>query len=233
LGGDASFDFGGSDQSVGSALEPSPPLAPAPASKPAPGLTLGGDDSFGFGGSDQSAGPALEPSPLLAPAPASEPGPGLILGGDDAGYGFVGPAPAESRASGQPEGGALAMTDESSALGGSRHGEPQPSMSFGLEKPPSPSTPPSLSPPAADAPLPAPAASRAKPEAESPAKTANPKPGGTGAIEKPRPETGGTTVLIRYTCPKCKTQGMQAVDKVGAVVNCSNCGKAMRLVMKR
>jgi hypothetical protein len=26
---------------------------------------------------------------------------------------------------------------------------------------------------------------------------------------------------------------MQAVDKVGTVVNCSNCGKAMRLVMKK
>ena len=51
--------------------------------------------------------------------------------------------------------------------------------------------------------------------------------------ETPRTSGGGTTVLIRYTGPTCKTQGMQAVDKVGTVVNCSNCGKAMRLVMKK
>ena len=44
--------------------------------------------------------------------------------------------------------------------------------------------------------------------------------------------TGQTTVLIRYTCPRCRQQGLQAVDKVGAVVTCSQCGKAMRLVMK-
>ncbi|MCD8138684.1 MAG: hypothetical protein LUE17_02705, partial [Planctomycetaceae bacterium] len=58
-----------------------------------------------------------------------------------------------------------------------------------------------------------------------------PQPG--AGKEPSKPEAGSTTVLIRYTCPKCKTQGMQAVDKVGTVVNCSNCGKAMRLVMKK
>ncbi len=38
---------------------------------------------------------------------------------------------------------------------------------------------------------------------------------------------------IRYICPKCKTPGAQPGDKVGAIVTCRRCGKAMRLTVKR
>jgi DNA-directed RNA polymerase subunit RPC12/RpoP len=110
----------------------------------------------------------------------------------------------------------LAIAEESSAIGGERHGEPQPAISFGLDSFSGVVPPPLPTPPPECKPAPAPIVTPPAP-----------------APEAPKAEAGGTTVLIRYTCPKCKTQGMQAVDKVGTVVNCSNCGKAMRLVMKK
>lgn len=68
-------------------------------------------------------------------------------------------------------------------------------------------------------------------ESKSSASSRRSAPGASSDEEKVG--QGKTTVLVRYTCPKCKTQGMQSVDKVGMVVTCSNCGKAMRLVMKK
>ncbi len=181
-----------------------------------------------------------------------------------------------------------AIMDESSAVGGERHGEPQPAISFGVapealapepgpavdepvqsaqpEPEPEPVPPPPAMPeqeeasipeptPEPEPPAPAPEPQAAieppplpQPEpAPEPQPVPEPHPGVQPEMASPpplppapepepeekAPESGGTTVLIRYTCPRCKTQGMQAVDKVGSVVNCSNCGKAMRLVMKK
>ncbi len=113
-----------------------------------------------------------------------------------------------------------AASEDSDGVPHERYGEPQPAMSFGTEAAPArPAAPPAP---------PAPPAARAPESAPAPTQKAAVPP-----EDKKLPEGGGTTVLIRYTCPKCKTQGMQAVDKVGTVVNCSNCGKAMRLVMKK
>lgn len=92
---------------------------------------------------------------------------------------------------------------------------------------PAPLREPAAGPESADTPDAAPSPAVDGETPPPPEEPACPKPGDPAAAG------GGTTVLIRYTCPKCKTQGMQAVDKVGTVVNCSNCGKAMRLVMKR
>lgn len=100
---------------------------------------------------------------------------------------------------------------------------------------------PSQAAPAPEPPQPAPAQTNSGLGLDSPAAPQSPVPPppapapapSAPPAEEKKPEAGGTTVLIRYTCPKCKTQGMQAVDKVGTVVNCSNCGKAMRLVMKK
>ncbi len=137
-----------------------------------------------------------------------------------------------------------AASEDSNGLSEDRYGEPQPAMSFGVEAPATKPLAPPLAEPAAPPPppppppppLPPPPPARA-PEPPPPApapKAPEPRPAAPPpAEEKKAPEAGGTTVLIRYTCPKCKTQGMQAVDKVGTVVNCSNCGKAMRLVMKK
>ncbi len=204
----------------------------------------------------------------------------------------------------------LAMAEESSTIGGERHGEPLPSMSFGIEPPVSNSdekripAEPEVQPGAEkEQTLDQPASAAFSPELQSkqaveehfpeqaqesapsqsidssfsaapdvrnesatptgqinpddqpaarqeqpaPPPAAQPQPPCEAysrdqpkQLDKiadpalpPTPPVGGTTVLIRYTCPKCKTQGMQAVDKVGTVVNCSNCGKAMRLVMKK
>lgn len=153
-----------------------------------------------------------------------------------------------------------ALSEESNTVGGDRHGEPMPAMAFGLDlSDPEPvagpvAAPlPPLPPRAEPEPQPEP-----EPEAEpEPAAKAEPEPEPVAPPPLPEPEpqpaplppppplppfpgddgeepsNPGTTVLIRYTCPKCKTQGMQAVDKVGTVVNCSNCGKPMRLVMKK
>jgi len=38
--------------------------------------------------------------------------------------------------------------------------------------------------------------------------------------------------MIRFTCPRCSTVGVQSSDRVGAVVTCQTCGKAMRLTLK-
>jgi hypothetical protein len=158
------------------------------------------------------------------------------------------------------------LTEESTAMGGERHGEPLPSLAFGMEAPqpaaqpfaqpaaqpfaqPEPAAiyqPPPLAVPPPPAPPPPPAAMAPPPPVYTPVPgpvaSQAPLAGPTGPVpglpQIPPPgeeklEPGSTTVLIRYTCPRCKTQGMQAVDKVGTVVNCSNCGKAMRLVMKK
>lgn len=147
----------------------------------------------------------------------------------------------------------LTLSEESSVIGGVRHGEPQPSISFGQDtsdlsvhkdkdedktKPAATAHSSEPTEPEAQKPreqtekpqdkpsvAPQPKPDEAKPAEEKEKENTQP--------EKPSAPGGGTTVLIRYTCPKCKTQGMQAVDKVGTVVNCSNCGKAMRLVMKK
>lgn len=127
----------------------------------------------------------------------------------------------------------LAVSEESSAIGGARHGEPQPTISFGPETQEL-ATPsyPSIDTTTAEFPAVVEETSLRPDEVKMAAPTSEPL-----KLDPPKPDTdkpeGGTTVLIRYTCPKCKTQGMQAVDKVGTVVNCSNCGKAMRLVMKK
>ena len=143
-----------------------------------------------------------------------------------------------------------ASLEESNALGGERHGEPQPAMSFGLDAPEpigdsstsaamsSPALAPALPPPPPPPPpTPEPVEKTGRgwdvEPKTPPAELKKPQSEAKPAEEKKPNEAGGTTVLIRYTCPKCKTQGMQAVDKVGTVVNCSNCGKAMRLVMKK
>ncbi len=144
----------------------------------------------------QSPLPAQPPQPQSAPQPQQPPQLPPFE-----------PRPAQPLAREEP--GALfsqdlAMSEESSVLGGARHGEPQPAISFGQE----PGCGFGQEPP-----LPQPF------REEEPAPPSAPEP--------------GTGVLIRYTCPKCRTQGMQAVDKVGTVVTCSNCGKAMRLVMKK
>ncbi len=186
------------------------------------------------------------------------------------------------------------LSEESSAFGGERHGEPLPSINFGFDPIPTAQEKPAAEEPlvetpqeeksvpehkpeqepepeleqeqeqkhdqqqesdqeqeieqeqeqtqAEEPPVQPEATEPAVPEAELPTEptpqteekqeSENSGPSlNTG--EPPRTPTGGTTVLIRYTCPKCKTQGMQAVDKVGTVVNCTNCGKAMRLVMKK
>lgn len=38
---------------------------------------------------------------------------------------------------------------------------------------------------------------------------------------------------IKYVCPKCHTPGQQEIDRLGSVVTCANCGRAMRLTMRR
>ncbi len=40
-------------------------------------------------------------------------------------------------------------------------------------------------------------------------------------------------VAIRYQCPKCGTPGVQPPERLGAIVTCNKCGKAMRLTAKR
>ncbi len=153
----------------------------------------------------------------------------------------------------------LALSEDSSAVGGERHGEPLPAFSFGSASAAPEPQPPAPEPEPEPAAQPFAPASQGKAAAEDvptqfamrpPAPEPEAKPPERPAPPAPAPEppagdapkqgddplktdAGGTTVLIRYTCPKCKTQGMQAVDKVGTVVHCSNCGKAMRLVMKK
>jgi hypothetical protein len=56
--------------------------------------------------------------------------------------------------------------------------------------------------------------------------------GAGGAAEEPEPPAKPAS-MVKYVCPRCKTPGMQRGDKVGAVVTCETCGKAMRLTMKK
>lgn len=42
-----------------------------------------------------------------------------------------------------------------------------------------------------------------------------------------------TPPRIKYVCPKCHTPGQQDADRLGSVVTCANCGRAMRLTMKK
>lgn len=57
-----------------------------------------------------------------------------------------------------------------------------------------------------------------------------PKPPKPPAPPKPKNETSG---LVKYICPRCKTPGMAVVDKVGQIVTCDECGKALRLTLKK
>ena len=248
----------------GFATPGAPPAAPAPIAE----LRLGDDDSLAPAGQWGGGAPAAEAPP--APMMENWEHGSLRLGDTPPPFG------------GTP--GPLAMSEDSSAVGGARHGEPLPAISFGsdpiaLEPTPAPlvSEPapvPHEQAPAFDFAAPAPAMQPGAPatpigfdnpplldpivagsmlaeeaptqmamrpqETPPPPRQPEPRPepaktgesGRMGGGDKGKAE-GGTTVLIRYTCPKCKTQGMQAVDKVGTVVNCSNCGKAMRLVMKK
>ncbi len=43
----------------------------------------------------------------------------------------------------------------------------------------------------------------------------------------------GSKPKIKYVCPKCHTPGQQEMDRLGSVVTCANCGRAMRLTMRR
>lgn len=47
------------------------------------------------------------------------------------------------------------------------------------------------------------------------------------------PTPSQSPLLVKFVCPKCKTPGAQETTKIGAVVTCSNCGKAMRLTLKK
>lgn len=48
----------------------------------------------------------------------------------------------------------------------------------------------------------------------------------------PQPERKGPP-RIKYVCPKCRTPGQQDAERLGSVVTCANCGRAMRLTMKK
>lgn len=201
--------------------------APAPAPAPAPGIGLGGAPGISLG-DDPGLG-FDSPAPTPAPAPGISLGgaPGISLG-DDPVLGFGSPAPSPAPAPGISLGGApgISMGDDPGI------GFDTPTPGLGLEPPVPEASPLTLEPaPAAPKGTPAQEAptlpNLRPPEAEKPAAKQQP------SANETKGEGGSTTVLIRYTCPKCKTQGMQAVDKVGTVVNCSNCGKAMRLVMKK
>lgn len=47
------------------------------------------------------------------------------------------------------------------------------------------------------------------------------------------PSSAERKTRIKYVCPKCHTPGQQDIDRLGSVVTCSNCGRAMRLTMKK
>ncbi len=200
------------------ALDMANPFASPPAMQsPAPSFGISplaaAEESSVFGGARHgepqpalSFGQELPEQPAAAPQPAFAPGIGIGFGAEPA------PAPAPAPAMSAVPGlslGAEFLPPQQPQPGFAAQPEPVP--------PPAPAPEPLPQPMQAAQPQPLP------PSAPAPA----------APEEKQRPAAGGTTVLIRYTCPKCKTQGMQAVDKVGTVVNCSNCGKAMRLVMKK
>ena len=191
------------------------PEVPAPAPSLSVQPPVGAPISLGAPTPAQEPGFAAAPLSLDPPAPQTPPAPAPGLSLDVPGISLGAPA--------VPEAGPSLLSPEPQA--------PAP-------QPPPPAPAPAVDPMGGfgglsfDAPAAAPEPPAPAPEAASPAAAA-PAPQTTPGGEKKSPEAGGTTVLIRYTCPKCKTQGMQAVDKVGTVVNCSNCGKAMRLVMKK
>ncbi len=208
--------------SFGLSLDKPAPAAPAPGQ--APSLSIGGvaasekpggEVTLGGGKWDAAPAPTLGPAPVRNDNVLTPPAPSLPP------VQFTPPAPPPPPAASKWDAPDPAPTPTPAA----------PSVSKWDSS-------------GAAAPLPQAAAPMPVPEkaAPSPApdgrkmesvRTEPPKPEPEAEDQKDRTEGGGTTVLIRYTCPKCKTQGMQAVDKVGTVVNCSNCGKAMRLVMKK
>ena len=60
-----------------------------------------------------------------------------------------------------------------------------------------------------------------------------PDAGEDSPAAKPAMPGSRTVAHIRYLCPKCKTPGAQPGDKIGSIVTCRRCGKAMRLTVKR
>ena len=98
-----------------------------------------------------------------------------------------------------------------------RHSEPKPAVELGDE----------LGAGAAESPSPSPFDASPS-EGLSPAGMSP-----DAATEESKPEPVSTTIHIRYTCPKCGQQGTQEAGKMGTVATCSNCGKAMRLVMRK
>lgn len=58
---------------------------------------------------------------------------------------------------------------------------------------------------------------------------------GAAPLEKPEavPEAAKPSGFIRYTCNRCGTPGQQNADKIGTIVTCSSCGKAMRLTLRQ
>lgn len=212
----------GSDEPIALSPMPAPEPAPAPAAAPsvAP-LSLEPMGGIGFETEAPSPAPA---APAAAPL-SLEP-----LGG----IGFEMEAPAPASPSAPTPAPALTPSPEPAPMSLSPIG-------FSDEPPPPPAPSPAPAPMAALSPSflseDAPTQMAMQPPPPEPAPEPKPEPAKSESApsesDKDKNEAGGTTVLIRYTCPKCKTQGMQAVDKVGTVVNCSNCGKAMRLVMKK
>ncbi len=203
------------------ATAPEPAGQPAPAS-PGPSVDMAFGPGFDF--APPPAGPA---------APTPGPGPAVSLGLEPA----PPPLSAEPAPMDMPPPGIspLAMSDDHMKPGSEDKTVVGLSPFAREAQKPVASVPPMAHPepaaPAAPAPAPAPDLSVAPSPTATP--SANPETPKDSTAGGDKAEPGGTTVLIRYTCPKCKTQGMQAVDKVGTVVNCSNCGKAMRLVMKK
>ncbi len=47
--------------------------------------------------------------------------------------------------------------------------------------------------------------------------------------QEPEVKTGA----IRFTCPRCGTTGMQDVSSIGSIISCRNCGRALKLNIKR
>lgn len=229
---------------VAMAPEPEPPAAfeaqqPEPQS---PGALLSPFGSISPAEPPAAATLSLDPAPSAptlslepTPAPASEPG--LLLDPTPTAAPALSlePAPAaqqeaptlslepkENEPSLQNWGAPISpseppvVADESSIIGGDRHGEPQPTMDFSVA-PPEPEAPP------APAPLPEP------PPIPMPGAPADPQ----SQDEAQDQPSGSTTVLVRFTCPKCQTRGMLPINKVDSVVQCTNCGKKMHLKMKK
>ncbi len=39
--------------------------------------------------------------------------------------------------------------------------------------------------------------------------------------------------VVRFCCPRCKTQGSQDISSIGSIISCSNCGRALKLNVKK